>query len=201
MLKELKSDGDVKGASSFTLWIEKLSNSKSGLVTLSIISLIESSLPVPILTDPFLAASVLFNRANALKIVLVTTLSSVAGGVLAYYMAVFTFDFLLSLMSPVLMEEFTLMTEANTSSTLVLTLVGAVTPVPYTVVAWAVAVLEGNILVFILGSIFGRGLRYSIVGFCAYRFGPMAIKYAKKYIAISSLVVVLLAFFVVWLKM
>ena len=201
MLKELKSDGDVKGASSFTLWIEKLANSKSGLVTLSIISLIESSLPVPILTDPFLAASVLFNRANALKIVLVTTLSSVAGGVLAYYMAVFTFDFLLSLMSPVLMEEFTLMTEANTSSTLVLTLVGAVTPVPYTVVAWAVAVLEGNILVFILGSIFGRGLRYSIVGFCAYRFGPMAIKYAKKYIAISSLVVVLLAFFVVWLKM
>ena len=181
--------------------VEKLTQSKWGLLILSLISLVESALPVPLLTDPFLAASVLFNRSKVFVLVLVTTLSSVIGGILAYYLAFFAFDLLANMMSANVMVEFNNLADENTSGTLALTLVGAVTPVPYTIVAWLIAVLKGNILIFIVGSIIGRGFRYSVVGYCTYKFGPMALDYAKKYIVTSSVIVFLIAGLVIWLKM
>ena len=73
--------------------VELLSRSRFGLCTLAFISFLESSLPLPILTDPFLATAVLFNRAKVLQIVLITTISSALGGLLAYGMAYFAFDY------------------------------------------------------------------------------------------------------------
>jgi|AntRauTorcE11897_2_1112592.scaffolds.fasta_scaffold07673_2 membrane protein YqaA with SNARE-associated domain len=168
---------------------------------LAIISFLESALPLPLITDPFLIAAILVDRTKALKFVLIATTASVFGGLVAYYLAYFAFDLLNQLMSAEIMGEVNDLVETNTTSTLVLTLLGAVTPVPYTVVAWVVAALKGNPLIFIIGSILGRGGRYLIVGYCSYKFGPLAISYAKRYIALTSVLLIIVVIFLIWLKM
>jgi membrane protein YqaA with SNARE-associated domain len=175
--------------------------SRFGAYILALVSFVESALPVPILTDPFLIAAILADRAKAIRLILITTVFSVIGGVCAYLMAWFFFDALLELMSPGIVDEFHHIINGGQSSTMVLTLVGAVTPIPYTVVAWVVAVLKGSLMVFIAGSILGRGFRYIVVGYATYKFGPLAVSYAKRYIGITSIILLVLAAVFFWLKM
>ena len=165
------------------------------------VSFLESALPVPIITDPFLVAAILVDRTQAYRLILVTTLASVLGGILAYYLAYFAFDLLERLFSPEVMSEVNILIETNTTNTLALTLLGAITPIPYTFVAWVVAALKANIIIFIIGSIVGRGARYAIVGYCSYKFGPLAVRYARRYIALTSVLLIVLLFLLVWLKM
>lgn len=180
---------------------QKILKSRSGLWMISIISFFESALPLPILTDPFLVAAILANRQNAVRIVALTTLASVLGGVFAYYSAVLFFEVILKFMTAGMVEQFQSLVASNQSNTFVITILGAITPVPYTMVAWVVAVLNGSIWVFAAASALGRGLRYVIVGYSVYRFGPLAISYAKKYIGVISVVVLIIALIYLWLKM
>jgi membrane protein YqaA with SNARE-associated domain len=181
--------------------IKKILGSESGVRMVSAISFLESALPLPILTDPFLVAAILANRTNVVRLVLMTTISSVVGGVFAYAAAAVFFDTMMTWFNPQVIEEFHMIVASSTSNIFLLTLIGAVTPVPYTIVAWVVAVLEGGLLVFIAASVIGRGIRYSIVGYCTYVFGAQAMVYAKKYIAATSVVVIALVAMIVWLKM
>ncbi len=180
---------------------KKLLGSKSGTTMVVAISFMESAFPIPILTDPFLVAAIIVNRSKVAKLIIVTTLASAAGGVFAYFTAVLFLDFLLQWMTPDMVEQFQTMVSSNKSSTLVLTLIGAVTPVPYTLAAWAVGVLKGGLGVFIVASIVGRGLRYLIVGYSAYYFGPLAISYAKRYIGVISALMIILAAAFFWFNM
>jgi len=172
---------------------KQLLRARSGAVLVGAISFIEAALPVPILTDPFLVAAILAHRANAFRLVLVTTVMSVVGGVAAYLMAAFFFDTLQWWLSPALLQQFDALVATNTSDIFVLTLIGAVTPIPYTFAAWAVAVLQGSVLTFIVASLIGRGARYVLVGYLVYRFGEPALQYAKRYLSIVSLVLLLAA--------
>lgn len=183
---------EVLGATSVQK-AKQLMRSRSGLPIMAAISFVESALPLPILTDPFLVAAILLHRAQAVKFVIVTTLASVAGGVSAYYMATYFFDMLLGAMNAGVVHEFNALLQNGESSVWLLTLIGAITPIPYTIVAWVLAVLEGSILIFIIGSILGRGFRYAVVGYCTYRFGPLAVNYAKRYVGLTSVVLIGLA--------
>lgn len=179
----------------------KLLGSRSGLWMISTISFIESALPLPLLTDPFLVAAVLANRANVGRIIFLTTFFSVLGGIFAYLSAALFFEVIMNYMTPNMVEQFQSMVVSNQANTFVLTIMGAVTPVPYTIVAWVVAVLNGSLLVFVGASTLGRGLRYLIVGYSVYRFGPLAISYTKRYLGVVSVVVLLLVGVYIWLKM
>lgn len=180
---------------------QQLMQSRSGIWIVSMISFVESALPIPILTDPFMAAGILLNRQQTKKIVVLTTIASVLGGVFAYASAVLFLDVMLSLMTPSMVDQFQRIVSDQESSTAILTLVGAITPVPYTFVAWAIPVIQGSLLTFILVSIFGRGIRYAIVGYCTYQFGPAALQYARRYLGLTSLVVLVLALAYLWYKM
>jgi membrane protein YqaA with SNARE-associated domain len=180
--------------------LSKLVRSKYGTATLSLIAVIESMLPVPILTDPFLVAAVLMNRTRLVFLVLVTMISSVFGGVLAFLMLLYFRDFLFTLLSPENISTFNQLVAAG-ENTFLLTIVGAVTPVPYTIVAWTVALSSGSLIVFIIGSIVGRSIRYGIVGWCTYRFGPLAMQYARRSIAVTSVVIFILVGLYLWLKL
>jgi len=179
----------------------KILQSKEGVGLIFAISFLESSLPLPILTDPFLVAAILAERKNTFKLVVATTIASVMGGLFAFLAAAFFFDYLLIWMSEAVTAEFNNLTTTADSGVFILTLVGAVTPIPYTIVAWVVAVVEGSIAVFILASVIGRGFRYAVVGWCTYRFGIMAVAYAKKYIGVTSIIIFILAGLFIWLKM
>jgi membrane protein YqaA with SNARE-associated domain len=175
--------------------------SKTGFGIIFAISFLESSLPLPILTDPFLMAGVLADKKNAVKLVIITTAASVMGGSFAYFGAAFFLEFILQWMTESVVDEFNSMIGSADGGVFVLTLVGAVTPIPYTIVAWVAAVVEGGLLAFIAASFIGRGFRYSVVGFCTYKFGPLAVSYAKRYIGVTSIFLLLLAGLYFWLKM
>lgn len=180
---------------------QKLLEGRSGIRVLTLISFLESALPVPILTDPFLIAAILVDRKNAAKLVFSTTVASVIGGVFAFFIALLFFETLSQFMTVNISNQFNELITSTESSAFVLTLMGAVTPIPYTVVAWVVAVLKGSLLVFILASVLGRGLRYSIVGYCVYRFGPLAVSYTKKYLIYVSVLLLILGVIFLWFKM
>lgn len=179
---------------------KKLFKSKSGIISLSAISFVESALPLPILTDPFLAAAILIDKANAKKLVVATTIASVMGGVFAYLFAAYFFDVLLEWLSPITIEIFNSLINSNQPNVFVLSLLGALTPIPYTAVAWVVAVIDGSLFMFILASLLGRGFRYSIVGYTTYKFGPLATAYAKKYIGITSIILLALVAAYIFIK-
>lgn len=171
---------------------QRMLQSKGGVWFIAFISFIESALPVPILTDPFLVAGILLNRTKTVQITLLTIIFSVLGGVVAYFSALLFLETMLTILPSSVEVQFEEMVSDTNVNTFVLTLIGAVTPVPYTLAAWAVAVLQGSLLVFIIGSIIGRAFRYSIIAYCVYRFGPSAMVYARKYTGFASLVVIVL---------
>lgn len=179
---------------------QRILQSRSGLWILGLVSFLESALPLPLITDPFLVAAVLLNRQKAFWLFVLTTVTSVIGGFFAYVTAYLFIDRILSWLTPSLVTEFQSLAVGSESGIFALTLVGALTPVPYTVVAWAVGALEGNIFVFAAVSAFGRGFRYAIVTWLTYQFGPTAMKYARKYLGITSILVVIAAGVIVWLK-
>jgi len=180
---------------------QKLMGSRSGLWLIGIVSFIESALPVPIITDPFMVAGILANRSRAALVVLVTLGTSVLGGAVAFLMARYFFNWLEVMMTGNMLAQFQNLIELDSSNTLVVTLVGALTPIPYTITAWVVAVGEGSLLLFILMSIVGRGMRYGIVGVCTYWFGPRALTYARRSLGVTSVVLFILVAAYVWLKL
>ena len=179
---------------------QKLMSSWSGVTFLSVVSFVEAALPVPILTDPFLVAAVLADRAKVIRLVIITTISSVLGGLAAYLTALFFRDLLFSYLPVDMMafvNEFVL---TNGEDVWILTLLGAVTPVPYTFASWAVGLIEGNPLIFIIGSLLGRGFRYVVVGWSVYKFGPLAISYARRYIGLTSILLLILIGLYIYIK-
>jgi len=178
-----------------------LMRSKSGLWLIGLVSFIESALPVPIITDPFMVAGILANRTKAGLIVLITLFSSIAGGVVAFLMARYLFHWLEAMMSSGVLEQFQTLIQMDSSNTLVVTLVGAITPIPYTLTAWVVAVGEGGLILFIIASFMGRGFRYGVVGLCTYWFGPRALVYARRSLGLTTLVIAVLVGLYIWLKL
>jgi membrane protein YqaA with SNARE-associated domain len=120
--------------------------------------------------------------------------------VAAYFTAFIFLEFIMQFMTPAMLATFDEVLKMREMGTFFLTLAGAFTPIPYTTTAYVIAAMHGNIIAFILASIIGRGLRYSAVGILVYYFGPTAIKYAKRSIAITSVVFLTIAAFYVWYK-
>lgn len=181
--------------------LQRLLQSRMGLWIIAAISFFESALPVPLITDPFMVAGILANRSRTGLVVGVTIVSSLLGGLAAFAMAAFFFDVIGTYMPAGVQLQFQNMVSFGASDTLVTTVTGAITPVPYTLTAWLIAVAGGSIWLFLLGSIIGRSLRYSIVGYCTYRFGPAAMEYARRSLAVTSGVVLVLVALYVRLKL
>lgn len=174
--------------------------SRNGLWMVAVVSFFESALPIPIITDPFMSAAILANRARATQVIIITIASSLLGGIAAFITALFAFEFLSSYMTSGLQQQFTELLSFGESDTLLTTIVGAITPVPYTITAWVIAVAGGSFWLFLIGSFLGRSVRYGIVGYCTYLFGPMALQYARRSLGITSLVLLVLVGLYIWFK-
>lgn len=170
-----------------------LFQSRFGLWLLGIISFAESALPLPFITDPFLVTYILVNKAKFWRGVLVTTFTSVLGGFFAYLAGFYATDFVLSLLSESTQAEFFSLIDTFQDETLVFAIVGAVTPIPYTLVAVAAGVIQGNAILFVIGTIIGRLFRYYIVAYFTRHFGEQALRVAEKNLKLSSVIVIILA--------
>lgn len=161
--------------------------SRYGLWFVAMVSFVESALPVPIITDPFMIGYILLRRAQAVQAVVVTTVSSVAGGIVAYVLATSLYTLILPYLGPESVAELESISARFKDGTFLITLIGAITPVPYTFVALGAGFMKGGLLTFIVASIIGRGIRYTISGYATYRYGPQAIVHIKQHIRLASI--------------
>lgn len=159
---------------------EKVLRSKYGLYGLGLISYVESVLPIPILTDPFLIVYILANRKKAVLAVAVSVFTSVIGGITAYYIGYLFSDMFLPLLRGEMLAQFNTLASQVQNETFILTLLGALTPVPYTGVAVAAGFVHGNPAAFIVASLLARVLRYGLIGYLTYYFGVQCMQILKR---------------------
>jgi len=159
----------------FALHASTLLRTKYGLWFVGFISYVESALPVPLITDPFLIIYIIANHGRVISGVLMATVMSVAGGVTAFTFAAFFQPHILSLLSPDTLVQFEDIVTEFQAEMFVVTILGAITPVPYTLVALAAGFVEGSLMIFIVASIIGRGSRYALVGYVTHKFGIRAL--------------------------
>ncbi len=179
-----------------------LLRSKYGIWILSGLSFIESALPVPIITDPFLVVYILSDKKSAYKGVMATIATSVLGGVFAYMVAFYFYEFIAyTYLDGSIGRQFYAIVDRLREGTFAMTLIGALTPVPYTLVAMGAGFIKGNLLLFIIASIIGRGLRFAVVGWITYKFGEQALKIIRGRLMLMSVIVIIFAILFLFYKL
>ncbi len=173
---------------------------KSSKYYLALISFIESSF-FPIPPDVMVIPMIISKKNDFVKIFLITTIFSVLGGVLGYFIGAFFFDIGAQIMSFYGYEEKlinlknSLINSEGFYAWLGILFLAGFTPLPYKVFTIASGLIGFNIFVFILISLISRGLRFFIVSYLSYKFGDIFTKFmdnhgSKWFTAIGILIVI-----------
>jgi membrane protein YqaA with SNARE-associated domain len=180
----------------------KLAGHKSSKFFLAIISFAESSF-FPIPPDIMIVPMVIAKKNDYLKIFLIATFSSAAGGLLGYLIGSVFLDFAMSVIEFYGYEDKVLTLKNNLSSgnnfifflgTLFL---AGFTPLPFKVFTITSGIIGFNILIFFIVCLVSRGLRFFVVSYLSFRFGDTFSKFmgkdAAKWFSIAGLIIVAIA--------
>ena len=163
-----------------------LAANKSAKYYLAIVSFIESSF-FPIPPDVMVIPMVISKKNDFLKIFLITTIFSVLGGILGYFIGAFFFDIGMQVMTFYGYEDKLINLKNNLISSegfyawLSILFLAGFTPLPYKVFTIASGLIGFNILVFIVISLISRGLRFFIVSYLSYKFGNLFTEFMEKH--------------------
>lgn len=153
------------------------------------ISIAESIfLPVP--PDIFLIPLSLLNPRLAIFYAAVTTLSSILGGLVGYYIGnrggkALVYKFVSE-------EKLEKVRYFYNKYDVWAILIAAFSPLPYKIFTISAGLFDLNLRRFILASLIGRASRFFLVGSLIYIFGPSIKLYLSKYFEIVTIVVVVL---------
>jgi len=159
---------------------------KSSKYYLALVSFIESSF-FPIPPDVMVIPMVISKKNDFFKIFLITTIFSVLGGILGYFIGAFFFDLGMEIMSFYGYEDKLTELKKNLINNegfyawLGILFLAGFTPLPYKVFTIASGLISFNILIFIFISLISRGLRFFIVSYLSYKFGEHFTQYMDKY--------------------
>ena len=180
----------------------KLAGHKSSKFFLAIISFAESSF-FPIPPDIMIVPMVIAKKTDYLKIFLIATFSSAAGGLLGYLIGSVFLDFAMSVIEFYGYEDKVLTLKNNLSSgnnfifflgTLFL---AGFTPLPFKVFTITSGIIGFNILLFFIVCLVSRGLRFFVVSYLSFKFGDTFSKFmekdAAKWFSIAGLIIVAIA--------
>ena len=163
-----------------------LASHKRSKFYLALVSFVESSFfPVP--PDVMVIPMVISKKNDYFKIFLITTVFSVLGGILGYFIGAFFFDVGMQIMNFYGYENKLTELKNNLISSegfyawLGILFLAGFTPLPYKVFTIASGLISFNILIFILISLISRGLRFFIVSYFSYKFGNIFTEYMEKY--------------------
>ncbi|MFQ5784423.1 MAG: YqaA family protein [Alphaproteobacteria bacterium] len=171
---------------------------------LALVSFAESSV-FPIPPDVLLVPMVLAARRRALRLALICTAASVAGGLAGYGIGFFLFD---AVGRPLLelygyMAEFSVFQSWYNERGLLIVFVAGLTPLPYKVFTIASGVTGLDLAAFTVGSILSRGLRFGVEAALLWRFGPPIRDFIERHLGkvMTAAVALLLGGFVLarWL--
>ena len=167
---------------------------------LGLISFAESVF-VPILIDPFLIALILAKRERWIYYISISIIFSILGGVVAYLLGSLFYDFIGTWVIDFygLEEDFAAITESVDANGFVFVLLGALTPIPYKLVALASGVTQISFVTFLFASIVGRIMRLGLVGGATYVVGPHALPVIRRHLLTLAYILgaILLVYFLI----
>ena len=174
-------------------WVIHWAKTPHAQVALFLIAFAESSFfPVP--PDVLLVAMVIAHEKKWLRYVGICLAGSVLGGLAGYaigwgmWQAVSDWFFAHVFSEAAFGKVQQLYQEHNFWAVFV----AGFTPIPYKVFTIAGGVAQINIVIFVIASFLSRGLRFFIVAFLLYRFGPKMRELLDRYFNILSLIFVIL---------
>ena len=178
-----------------------LASHKSSKYYLAIVSFIESSF-FPIPPDVMVIPMVISKKNDFIKIFLITTIFSVLGGILGYFIGAFFFDLSLQIMTfygyenKLINLKNDLVNSKGFYAWLSVLFLAGFTPLPYKVFTIASGLIGFNIPIFIIVSLISRGLRFFIVSYLSYKFGDLFTqlmnKHGSKWFTILGILVVII---------
>lgn len=144
----------------------------------------------PIPPDPLLMALCLGAVTRSLRFAAITTVASVAGGVLGYFLGAvawqFTGDFFLTYVPGVTEEAFEAVQVLYTKYDFWAVFFAGLTPIPYKVFTLSSGIFGISFPIFLLASVLSRGLRFFLVAGLIYKFGPPISRFIDKYFNILT---------------
>ena len=159
---------------------------KSSKYYLAAVSFIESSF-FPIPPDVMVIPMIISKKNDFFKIFLITTIFSVLGGILGYFIGAFFFDIGIQIMTFYSYEDKLITLKNNLINSegfyawLGILFLAGFTPLPYKVFTIASGLIGFNILIFVLISLISRGLRFFIVSYLSYKFGDLFSQFMEKH--------------------
>ena len=174
-------------------WVMQWAESPYGTWALFWLALAESSF-FPIPPDVLLMALSLSKPSKAFLYAGVSSLGSVIGGVIGYFLG---FGFMEAVGNPILhfygaMEKFDTIRELYNNYDAWAVAIAGFTPIPYKVFTIAAGACEINLAVFIVASLLSRSARFFIVAGLIYRFGKPVKGFIDKYFNLLTIVFVVL---------
>ena len=159
---------------------------KSSKYYLAIVSFSESSI-FPIPPDVMIIPMVISKKSDFIKIFLISTIFSVMGGILGYFIGAFFLDFGTHIMSFYGYEnklsnfKDNLINSDGFYAWLGILFLAGFTPLPYKVFTITSGLIGFNLFIFILISLISRGLRFFVVSYLSYKFGDVFTKFMDKH--------------------
>ena len=159
---------------------------KSSKYYLALVSFIESSF-FPIPPDVMVVPMVISKKNDYIKIFLITTIFSVLGGILGYFIGAFFFELGMEIMNfygyegKLISLKENLMDSERIYAWLGILFLAGFTPLPYKVFTIASGLIGFNIIIFIFISLISRGLRFFIVSYLSYKFGDLFTVFMNKH--------------------
>lgn len=137
------------------------------------VSFAESAL-LPLPVEAVTLPAMLADRARIWRVVLVATGASVAGGLLGYLLGLLLYETLVQWLIDLYgwQTAFGRLQEEFQRNGVLIVLLGALTPLPYKLIAIASGVQQLDLGLFLLLSLLGRGLRFFAFGLLLWRYGP-----------------------------
>lgn len=163
-------------------WVIRLARHPKAETWLGVISFAESSF-FPIPPDVMLAPMAIAQRERAWRLALITTLTSVLGGLLGYLFGYFLIDLVMPLIAELgWQERYDRVVLWFLTYGFVATLIAGFTPIPYKLFTVAAGASLLPLPVFIIGSLLSRGARFFMVaGLCKW-LGPVIETRVLRYI-------------------
>ena len=178
---------------------------KSSKYYLALVSFVESSF-FPIPPDIMVIPMVISKKNDFFKIFLITTIFSVLGGILGYFIGAFFFELGMEIMNFYGYEDKltnlknNLINSESFYAWLGILFLAGFTPLPYKVFTIASGLIGFNILIFIFISLISRGLRFFIVSYLSYKFGDLFTqfmnKHGSKWFTIIGILIVTIGIFI-----
>ena len=143
--------------------------------------------------DVMLVAMLMYGAEKWVRYASLATLFSVFGGLFGYFIGVAFFDVFgdLIIRTYGLQDQFIHVSELYQTNAFVAVFVSAFTPIPYKIFTITAGVFNVSLLVFILASFLGRGLRFFLISFIMKLLGKRFLDVFTRYFNTITLFVVI----------